>query len=66
MSEVTLTQSTLEVADDMGDRECLEFLDASPESHPLLGMGVLIMKVIKVLYTQQWWEHPEGATDQHV
>ena len=51
-SEVMLTLSVLKVADGMGDRECLGFLDASQEAHPLLGVEGLIMKAIKVPCTQ--------------
>ena len=54
MSKAALILGTLEVADGVGDRECLGFLDASLEAHPVLGLEVLIAKVIKVLCTQQW------------
>ena len=53
MSEVMLGLRALEVVDGKGDRECLGFLDAFPEVHPLLGVEVLIAKVIKVPCTQQ-------------
>ena len=53
MSEVVPTLSALEVAGGKGDRECLGFLDAFPEVHPLLGVEVLIAKVIEVPCTQQ-------------
>ena len=67
MSEVVLTLGVLvKVADGIGDREHLGFLGASQEPHPLLGVEVLIMKAVKVLYTQQWWEHPAEATGQHM
>ena len=53
-SEVVFTLGVLVgVADVIGNREHLRFLDASWEAHPLLGVDVLITKVIKVLYTQQ-------------
>ena len=53
MSEVVLTHGVLvEVADGIVDREHLGFPDTSQEGHPLLGVEVLIMKVIKVLCTQ--------------
>ena len=51
-SEVTLTCCSLEVADGMGDKECLGFLDASLEAHPTR-VDVLIIKVIEILCTQQ-------------
>ena len=47
-----------------GNRECLGFLDASQEAQPLPGVEVLVVKLIKVLCTQQWWKHPVGAIDQ--
>ena len=54
MSEVVVTLSMLvEVADSIGDREHLGFLDASQEAHPLLGVEVLITNGIKVICTQQ-------------
>ena len=51
-SEVTLVLGVLEVADGVGDRESLEFLDAFQEVHPLWRVGVLITKVIEILCTQ--------------
>ena len=50
--EVALMLGTLEVVDGMGDREHLGFLDASLETHPLLGLEVQIVKAIRVLCTQ--------------
>ena len=52
--EVAFTLGVLvEVADSIGDRKNLGFLDASLEAHPLLGVRVLIAEVIKVLCAQQ-------------
>ena len=49
-SKVVLMLSALvEVVNDKGGRECLGFLDACLEAHPLLGVGALIEEVIKVL-----------------
>ena len=48
-----LSMLGVEVVDGVGNREHLGFLDASQEAHPLLGVEVLIVKVIKVLCTQQ-------------
>ena len=54
MSKVVFMFSVLvEVVDDVGDREHQGILEASPELHPLLGVGVLIEEVIKFLCTQQ-------------
>ena len=54
ISKVVLAHGVLvEVADGIGDREHLGFLDSSEEAHPLLGVEVLIAKAIKVLCTQQ-------------
>ena len=65
MSEVALVLSMLvEVADGIGNGECLGLLDTSQQAHPLLGMEVLIKKAVKVLRTQQQQQHSAGATDQ--
>ena len=54
MSKLALTLSVLaEVADSIGNREHLGFLDASQKAHLLLGVEVLITKVIEILCTQQ-------------
>ena len=55
----------VEVIDGTGDREHQGSLDAPQGDHSLLRVGVLIMKVTKVLCTPPWQEHPAVATDQH-
>ena len=52
MSKVVLALNALEVVDSVDDRECLGFLDASQDAHPLLRVEVPVVKVIKVLCTQ--------------
>ena len=52
MSKVKLAFSALEVANGIGDREHLGFLDTSPEVYPFLGVEFLIAKVTEVLCTQ--------------
>ena len=53
-SGVVLAFSMLvKVVDDIGDREHQAVLDTSSEVHPLLGVGVLLKEVIKVLCAQQ-------------
>ena len=52
ISKVILKLSmSVEVVDDVGDREHQGILDASLQAHPLLWMGVPIKEAIKVLCT---------------
>ena len=54
VSKVALTHGMLvEVADGVGNREHLGFLDTLQEAHSLLGVEVLATKAIKVPCTQQ-------------
>ena len=54
MNELALILGALlEVVDNVDDREHHGFLETLLEAHPLLGVGVLIEEVIKVLCTQQ-------------
>ena len=42
---------SLDLVEDVGNREHQGFLEVLPEVHPLQGVGVLIEGVIKALYT---------------
>ena len=50
---VAMFNMLVEAVDNVGDREYCRFLEAPPEAHPPLGVGVLMKETIKVLCTQQ-------------